>query len=193
MWAATFFDYGRAVFAAGDGQVCSAQSSQVVQPRLRFAPNAANMAELALLVAGGTILSVTAVAQHRRNPITVADTAPVPVRATAERPSNTNLTTLWDISLASQVFVTQQGPEMLTEPGGGLWTPDLLQATEFSLEMQAVPSGHPYINQYFVDWYYLLVTYATACLPFPTPAGGGQACTDTTTPVTVPAGYGYQA
>lgn len=168
-------DFGNAMFAV-DGTIALAQGSDLVQPRLRFAPSASNIAELITLLGGGTIFSVTPVAVHRRQPVTTNDTAPVPVAAIMERPSNTNVTTIWNILLSSLAYITEQGPAILTEPAGGLWTPALLLATAFSLQMQPNPvNGSPYLNQYLVDQYYLSVDYETACVPFPMPTVGGAA------------------
>lgn len=185
-------DYGRAVLTASDGRSILNQIVGVQKPRIRFWANWLNVAELTGLVgATGSIYSVTPIALHRRQGVSLVDTAPVPVIATIENPAGANLTTIWSFDLLSTTYVTTTGPAYTAAPDGTPWTGAALLTTEFSLQLIDVNGGfHPYASQYEVDWFYLSIDYAGAPSPFPTAAGGGQACASELTPSAVSAGHG---
>lgn len=175
-------DFGHAVFAFNDGRDIFIQANNVDQPRIRFAPNQANIAELAGLVsATGAILSVTPWAYQRRQRVTFSDTAPISFLTTMERPASTNLTTMWAGDIADVVYALSNGPAVLTDPAGLPWTAGLLGATAFSLSIVTAPSNaHPYISQYYIDQFYLVVEYVEVCNPFPMPTvGGATGCSGT--------------
>lgn len=190
-------DGGEALLVAGDGETITTSTGNGDR-HFRCVPWLGNIATLAaLLGATGQIISVSLVTVHRRQGVTLDDTAHISVKTQIEQPANgtiVDVAYLQGDALYDTTFVTWTTRELFLDPTGARWTPTLLSTAVFDLYLTDFGGGfHPFFSNYLVDQFYLQVTYSPTGGPFPVPTagvGGVTGCNADLAPAALPANYG---